>query len=217
MLVRLILSVDRAKSVEDGRETIEMCEKMRRESGESGRIVGVDFSGDPKSGSLHHKFRPLLDLVRRHAIPVTIHIGEIWNDEVDLRFVLDDYRPDRIGHAVCLGDEDVTRLVARPIPVEICPTSNLTTRAVDHLGSHRFGDFYTSSHSTYPMVICTDDCGLFDTSLTRENSLIAEAFKLSLRDMFELSKRSVRLIFDKSPRVHAVLQNKFDSFEKQFF
>lgn len=214
MLVRLILSIDRGKPVEDGLETIEFCHEMRN-SARGERIVGVDFSGDPKAGSLHDKFRPCLDLVRRYSLPVTIHIGEIWNDDADLKLVLEDYRPDRIGHAVCLSDADVNKLIARPIPIEICPSSNLATRAVDHISTHRFGDFYKARRD-YPMCVCTDDSGLFDTSLTRENHLIAQTFELGVRDMFELNKRSARIVFDKSPRVQQHLADKFDAFEKKF-
>lgn len=214
MLVRLILSIDRAKSVEDGLETIEFCHELRKSSQRGWRVVGLDFSGDPKAGSLNSKFRSCLDLVRRYDIPVTIHIGEIWDDEIDLRLVLDDYRPDRIGHAVCLSNEDVEKLVKRPIPIEICPSSNLATRAVDHMKGHRFGDFY-KARPDYPMSVCTDDSGLFDTSLTRENHLIAQTFKMSLRDMFEISKRSIGIIFEKSVEVQEKLKRKFDAFEKE--
>lgn len=212
MLVRVILSVDRAKSVEDGRETIEMCHRLRQ-SDTNSRIVGIDFSGDPKMGSLKSKFRPLLDLCRVYRIPTTIHIGEMWNDEEDLDFILYDYRPERIGHAVCLHEHHVRHLIERPIAIEICPTSNLTTKCVESIDTHRFGEFWRANRR-YPMVICTDDCGLFDTSLTRDYFLVAQAFGLGMADLFGLSKGAIDLIFDKSDTVKEILMGIFDDFEK---
>ena len=212
MLVRVILSVDRARSVEDGLETIKLCNELKQTRD---KIIGVDFSGNPNAGSLREKFLPCLNLVREYGLPSTIHIGEMWNDDADLEFVMSEFRPERIGHAVCLSESQIARLIERPIPIEICPTSNLTTRIVPAIEEHRFGDFYCAKPD-YPMVVCTDDCGLFDTSLTRENLLIAQAFKLSLRDVFELNKRSTGLVFDKSSRVRDHLTAKFDRFEKEF-
>ena len=64
----------------------------------------------------------------------------------------------RIGHAVCLNNEQITYLLKNPIPIEICPTSNLVTNCVKNIDEHPFFEFY-SKNQFYPLTICTDDCG----------------------------------------------------------
>jgi adenosine deaminase len=99
------------------------------------------------------------------------------------------------------------------IPIEICPTSNLITRAVESIDEHPFSDFYIASNRNYPLVICTDDCGIFNTSLTREQHLICQAFKINSNELFDLNKRAINYIFDKSPTTIEKLAAQFKLYE----
>lgn len=210
MLIRLIISVDRAKGLEDGLENIQLSQMDELRD----YIVGVDFSGNPKSIS-YKDLHGLFELCGQCNLKVTVHIGEHWQD-TDVDFILEEVRPDRIGHAVCLSSEQKAYLHANPIPIEICPTSNMATKLVETVSDHPFYEFY-SKDQNYLLIICTDDIGVFNTSLSREYFLISSAFGLGVREMFELNKKAIRTIFDQSLTTVQFLEKKFNEFEQQNF
>ena len=65
---------------------------------------------------------------------MTIHVGEEGGDmgRAEIGEVLEALRPDRIGHGIlAAGDEELMReLREREVVLEICPTSNLLTKAL---------------------------------------------------------------------------------------
>ncbi len=206
MLIRLIISVDRAKGPQEGLENIQLSQMSQVRD----YIVGIDFSGNPKSISfkdLHDLFK----LCRQLDLKITVHIGEHWQD-ADVDFIIKQVRPDRIGHAVCLTSEQKAYLHANPIPIEICPTSNMATKLVDTVRDHPFYEFY-SKDQNYPLTICTDDIGVFNTSLSKEYFLIASAFDLGIREMYELNKKGIRHIFDQSLNAIQFLEKKLNEFQ----
>lgn len=80
------------------------------------------------------------------------------------------------------------------IPLEICLTSNVKGGTVasfeqDH---HHFHKWHDQNH---PIVICTDDKGVFSTSLSNEYAIASQVRGMSMPQMFELSKSSIDCIF----------------------
>jgi hypothetical protein len=59
--------------------------------------------------------------------------------------------------------------------------------------------------------------GILKIDLTHEYIKIAEAFNLSLRNMFDLSRSSIRNIFDKSEKTQKSLEKVFEEYEKENF
>lgn len=45
------------------------------------------------------------------------------------------------------------------------------------------------------MVLCTDDSGVFDTSLSKEYAIAAHAFGLSQTDLWQLSRQAIEHTF----------------------
>jgi adenosine deaminase len=133
--VKLLLSIDRAsRDFEDCKHTINLCiEYFTKDN----IVVGLDVGGNPTRGSLA-KLEPLLDRAREYKVPITLHCGEVQNDE-EMEFVLK-FTPDRLGHALFLNQAHVNELLNRPtkrrIPIELCPTSNMKTLLLDTLDHH---------------------------------------------------------------------------------
>src|SRR2546429_848642 len=99
-------------------------------------VVGVDIAG-PRPGGGRYDYRqvvPMVDEARAAGLGVTIHVGEEGGDvgREEVGQVLEVLRPDRIGHGIlAAGDEELMReLRDADIVLEICPTSNLLTKAL---------------------------------------------------------------------------------------
>ncbi|EMS53352.1 Adenosine deaminase-like protein [Triticum urartu] len=56
----------------------------------------------------------------------------------------------------------------------------------------RLADLYNAKH---PLSICTDDSGLFSTSLSNEYYLVASTFGLSKTELFRLAQGAVEFVF----------------------
>ncbi|KAL3820685.1 hypothetical protein ACJIZ3_006590 [Penstemon smallii] len=182
--VRLLLSIDRRVTAEAAMETVELALEMRDFG-----VVGIDLSGNPVIGQWL-TYLPALEYAKNQGLPVTLHCGEVPNpDEIHAML---DFLPMRIGHACCFEEEEWKFLKQLKIPVEICLTSNIRTETITSLDVHHFADLYKSNH---PLVLCTDDAGVFSTSLSAEYALASSAFGLGKREMFELAQKAIEIIF----------------------
>ncbi|KAK4439317.1 N6-mAMP deaminase [Sesamum alatum] len=182
--VRLLLSIDRRETAEAAMETVELALEMRDLG-----VVGIDLSGNPVVGDWL-TFLPALEFARKQGLPITLHCGEVPNPD-EIRAMLG-FLPRRIGHACCFGDDEWKRLKQLKIPVEICLTSNIRTETIASVDVHHFADLYESNH---PLILCTDDAGVFSTSLSTEYMLASSTFGLGKRDMFQLAEKAIEFIF----------------------
>jgi len=192
-------------------KTVELCNQLKHR-GEN-YVVGIDISGNPEIGNLLD-IKDLFHLIKANNLKLTIHIAEIADSEDENEFILKHIRPDRVGHAVFLSNHLKDYLHENPLPIEICPTSNLFTKSVLSIDKHPFIDFY-SKDKTYPLCICTDDCGMFSTSITSEQYLVAKTFKLTLNNLYDLNKNSMKIIFDQSDTTINKLNTKFEEFKQK--
>src|ERR671925_380172 len=99
-------------------------------------VVGVDIAG-PRPGGERYDYRavqPMVEEARAAGLGVTIHVGEEGGEigREEIKEVLEVLRPDRIGHGIlAAGDADLMReLREADVVLEICPTSNLLTKAL---------------------------------------------------------------------------------------
>ncbi|XP_020227616.1 adenosine deaminase-like protein isoform X2 [Cajanus cajan] len=152
-------------------------------------VVGIDLSGNPAVGDWI-TYLPALRFAREQGLYVTLHCGEVSNSK-EIHDMLD-FLPQRIGHACFFEEEHWKRLKSSNIPVEICLTSNIRTLSVPTIDAHHFADLYKAKH---PLVLCTDDSGVFSTSLSNEYKIAADSFGLGRKQMFELSKNAVEFTF----------------------
>jgi adenosine deaminase len=184
---RLLLSIDRSASLEQAMDTVEIAHKYADRG-----VIGIDFSGNPHRNSFE-TFLPAFVKARSYGLKVTVHTAEIANVEDETNMIICDFQADRLGHAVIVDSKQIQDIVRLNIPVEICPTSNLKTRAVQHLGEHPLLDFLQHDH---PLSISTDDAGVFNISLSSEYVMVAESLQLSHRTVFGMALRSVDCIFE---------------------
>lgn len=104
-------------------------------------VVGFDISGsyykDPTFNFDPHI--KAFEYVKKNGLGVTVHAGELPDTEYEIKDVLDKIQPDRIGHGIhCVEDDTIMDAIKeRGISLEVCPSSNVTTSAVESKG-HMF-------------------------------------------------------------------------------
>ncbi|XP_067144571.1 adenosine deaminase-like protein A isoform X2 [Centruroides vittatus] len=190
IIVKVLLSIDRRNSLSEAYETAKLAEKYMHLTDND--VVGVDLSGDPQIGDVQ-SFLPVLQYARQNNLKLALHISEIpgRNNETEILLSLP---PDRIGHGTFLHDCEnaKSRAESLKIPIEMCLTSNLISGTVKSYEDHHFKLWFEKNH---PCIICTDDKGIFGTSLSREYYITAEKFSLSEDDVWNLSYHSIDYIF----------------------
>ena len=70
-------------------------------------------------------------------------------------------------------------------------------------------DFYRDLN--YPVLLCTDDFGIFDSKLSNEYYLAAKAYDLSKDDLIKIARNSIRYSFMSD----ILKQEVFKEFEKR--
>jgi adenosine deaminase len=149
-------------------------------------VVGIDLAGT-ESRQLERSpehlavYRELYARARAAGLRTTVHTGETANTGAEgVRAVLEHLEPDRIGHGVCAASDErvMAMLRERGVTLEICPSSNLATRAVGSLGElgERLQRFWAAG---VKFTINTDGPYLLDTNMRREIELLRENLLLA--------------------------------------
>ena len=190
MIVKLILSMDRRMTLEECTQIMDLAQKYAHRG-----VVGLDLCGDPRAGSVD----TIVSVVKKAKertpknVKLTVHLGEIQEEgkETENEALLA-LHPDRIGHGTFLNHASKLHLSTKGIPLEICMSSNVFCKTVKSYADHHFKDYQVDEH---PCILCTDDKGIFQCSLSGEYALAAKTFGMSFDGLFELSRRSIAHIF----------------------
>ena len=127
----LILMMDRTFSADQNMVIVEKAIKYKPRG-----VVGVDIAGPRPNGARYDytQIREQVDLARDAGLGVTIHVGEEGGAHgvEELAEVIESLRPDRIGHGILAARDPELMAALRDaeITLEICPTSNLLTKAL---------------------------------------------------------------------------------------
>ena len=105
------------------------------------------------------------------GLGLAAHAGETGGPE-QVWAALDDLGADRIGHGVASARDAalVERLARDGIPVEVCPSSNVSVGIFDSLEDHPFPDMWRAGVN---VTINSDDPPFFTTTLAQELSRAA--------------------------------------------
>ncbi len=175
-----------------------------------GGVVGFDIAG-AELGFPPSKHKAAFDHLAEELVPTTIHAGEA--DGIDsIRDALVAGRALRIGHGVRLAEdirnegEDDTEIEVslgpvadwirdRGIALEVCPSSNFQTGAVDSaegLAGHPFDLLYQLG---FRVTVSSDNRLMSRTSLSRELALLADTFGYELDDIAQFQLNAAEAAF----------------------
>jgi adenosine deaminase len=191
----LILMMDRTFTREQNEVIIEKAIRYRERG-----VVGVDIAG-PRPNNGRYPYRdlaPLVEEARAAGLGITIHVGEEGGADgiAEIGEVVEHLRPDRIGHGILAArDEETMRLVRDAgVVLEICPTSNLLTRALADESALR------ESVSAFvdrdiPFTIATDGPEMMRTHLRDELQLLLDIGALRQEALHEVNARGHQAAF----------------------
>ncbi len=175
----LILMMDRTFTADKNMVVIEKALRYRTRG-----IVGVDIAG-PRPGGARYDYtqiREHIELARDGGLGVTIHVGEEGGEfgVEEIGEVIDSLRPDRLGHGILAArDPDLMAAIrAADVTLEICPTSNLLTKALPDDDAVR-ETFRTFVEHGVPFTIATDGPEMMRTHLRDEFELLLRIGALS--------------------------------------
>jgi adenosine deaminase len=199
----LILMMDRTFSAELNAIIVDKAIRWA-----SRGIVGVDIAG-PRVDGARYDYRqvvPMVEEARAAGLGVTIHVGEegggVGREEIGE--VVEVLRPDRIGHGIlAAGDvELMSALRDAEIVLEICPTSNLLTKALSGEDAVRETLRAFVDHGVQ-FTIATDGPEMMRTHLRDELDLLLRIGALDEEELAEANRRGHDASFVRGMRVSA--------------
>ena len=170
----LILMMDRTFTREQNEVIVEKAIRYRERG-----IVGLDIAGPRPNGGRYpyRELAPLVETARAAGLGITIHVGEEGGADGigEIGEVVEHLRPERIGHGILAAqDEETMRLLKDAgVVLEICPTSNLLTRALANEEALR-DTVATFVDRGVPFTIATDGPEMMRTHLRDELQLLIE-------------------------------------------
>lgn len=138
------------------------------------------------------EFMELFGRVKKLGMPFTIHAGECGSAEN----IADSAAAGalRIGHGIAMrGRTDIQELVKKKgIGIEMCPISNLQTKAVNSPAEYPLREFLDRG---LPVTINTDNRTVSATSMTRELEFVQRVYGVSDEEIMLCMKNAVDVSF----------------------
>lgn len=164
--------------------------------------VGFGLGG-PEIGVPRPQFAPHFQRANALGLVSLPHAGETTGPET-VWDALNVLTARRVGHGIAAaGDPGLMQHLAdNDIALEVCPTSNVCTRAVDSLESHPWP---VLAEAGVPLTLNSDDPGMFSTTLNHEYAVAREHFGLSNAGLADLVRSAIRYSLATDNRKHALL------------
>ncbi|MGB3473811.1 MAG: adenosine deaminase [Mycobacterium sp.] len=166
-------------------------------------VVGFDIAG-AEAGYPPSRHLDAFEYMRDHNARFTIHAGEAFGLP-SIHEAIAFCGADRLGHGVRITD-DITvdddgsvrlgRLAAilrdKRVPLELCPSSNVQTGAVDSIAEHPFD---LLARARLRVTINTDNRLMSDTTMSREMWVLAETFGYGWADLQRFTVNAMKSAF----------------------
>lgn len=171
-------------------KAIEVIEKGKEFLGKG--VVAVDLAGGEEEGFCR-KFVEPIALARRYGYRVTIHAGETGIGKNVLE-AIELLGAERIGHGVFIKDcpEAYKIVKEKNIPLEMCLTSNIQTKAVNSFKEHPIYDFHKDG---IKVTVNTDNRTVSDTNMTKEFEIMSKEFSITYEDYKQIYHNSIEASF----------------------
>lgn len=177
-----------------GEAGLESAEETARIACDLGPAGLVSFGlGGPEIGVPRPQFKPYFDRAIAAGLHSVPHAGETTGPET-IWDALTELRAERIGHGTSATRDPklLAHLAEHRIPLEVCPTSNIATRAVATLDEHPLREMVEAG---VLVTINSDDPPMFGTDLNNEYAVAARLLDLDAAGVAALAKNAVEASF----------------------
>ena len=185
----LILCLMRGEGNEaENAETLRLAKKYLVPDG---GVVALDLAG---AEALYptSDYAGIFKAAREAGIPFTIHAGEA--DGADSVRAAVDFGASRIGHGVRSGEDTglVSLLAEKRITLEMCPTSNRQTHAVEDMSDYPLERYLQAG---IPVTLNTDDPAIEGTNIAGEFRYMEELLGMTDDQKKQLYINAVKAAF----------------------
>ncbi|WP_344631001.1 adenosine deaminase [Streptomyces glaucosporus] len=187
VVLRWCFDIPGEAGLESAEETARLACELRPEG-----LVSFGLGG-PEIGVPRPQFKPYFDRAIANGLHSVPHAGETTGPQT-VWDALTSLRAERIGHGTSAPRDPklLEYLAEHQIPLEVCPTSNLATRAVASLDEHPVTEMVKAG---VLVTINSDDPPMFGTDLCTEYEIAARLLGLDAAGVAALAKNAVTASF----------------------
>ena len=185
--VKWIFDATRHFGIDHAREVLRWAARYR-----SLGVVGFGIGGD-EAGGPARLFTDVFRETRDLGLHGVAHAGEACGPE-SIRDAIELLGAERVGHGLtAIRDVNVMALLReRQIPLEVCPSSNVSTGLIARFEDHPLPKFLEAG---LVVTLNSDDPAMFGTSLQEEFRRAARSFELSRETLTGLCRNAVQASF----------------------
>ncbi len=149
--------------------------------------------GGPERGVPRPQFAAQFEQARAAGLHSVPHAGESTGPET-IWDAINHLGAERIGHGIAAVRDPqlLAYLASNGIVLEVCPTSNVRTRAVPSLAEHPLPALVAAG---VPVTVNSDDPPMFATTLNREYEIAAQLLGLDEAGLAALARSAVHASF----------------------
>lgn len=180
-------------TAEPNAETLRLAVKYLTEDG---GVVAIDLAG---AEGLYptRDYETLFRTAKEKGVPFTIHAGEADGPESVQSAV--EFGAARIGHGVRVRQDEklMNQLAQKHICLEMCPTSNYQTRAVEDMSQYPIREFLKRGLC---VTVNTDDMAISRTNIQKEFAYLRESLGLTEVEEEQLMENAIQSAFTTQER-----------------
>ncbi|MFF4329252.1 adenosine deaminase [Streptomyces sp. NPDC001591] len=207
VILRWCFDIPGEAGLEAAEETVRLAVDLRPEG-----LVSFGLGG-PEIGVPRPQFKPYFDRARAAGLHSVPHAGETTGPQT-VWDAIRDLGAERIGHGTSSTSDPelLAYLAEHRIALEVCPTSNIATRAVADLDEHPLKEMVQAG---VLVTINSDDPPMFGTDLNNEYAVAARLLGLDERGLAQLAKNAVEASF-LDPAGKAALTAEIDAYTAEW-
>ena len=152
-------------------------------------VIGIGLGGMEKEYP-PELFRQAFEKARTSGFHTTAHAGEAAGEE-SVRGAVTELRAERIGHGARISDERLLDFLGeKKIGIEMCPLSNVCTKAVASYQDHPIRRFFDRG---LLVNVNTDDPAMFGNPFCREIEALVRDLGFTEREVLRLMENAVEI------------------------
>ncbi|MGM0378317.1 MAG: adenosine deaminase [Bacillota bacterium] len=167
-------------------------------------VVGVDLAGNEQDYP-PEIYTEAFKKAKKIGYNITIHAGETGKYK-NIETAINKLNASRIGHGISAikSQKTIDLIKEKNITLEICPTSNIQTKAIESYKNHPFYDFYKKGVN---VVLNTDNSTVSNTTMNKEYEIMVNTFNLKKEDLMNIHKNSIKSSFASNTLKTKLLDN----------